>query len=129
MSSPRFEVIANAATSNLVMVEGASLSSTMTFTDLDTGAAIRLSGSRVDLLLYSGLGGPLLTSFSSSGSGAAITVEPGGTDGAIEFHKAVPGIPVGTWPYVLLATDGDGICEPLLDPALFKVLARNGGQP
>jgi hypothetical protein len=126
MSSPTFEVIADAATLNLVMVEGTSMSSALSFADLETSAAENWSGaSRVDMYVYSG--SVVFMQLSSSGiSGASGTLTLT-TSGVVRFNKQSGGPAAGTWPYTMELTWNDGTVDTLIPPALLKVVPRNEG--
>jgi hypothetical protein len=126
MSSPTFEVIADAATLNLVMVEGTSMTSTLSFSDLETSAAENwTNAARVDMFVYSGSG--LLMTLSSAGiSGVSGTLLLT-TSGVVHFNKKTNTPPAGTWPYTMELIWNDGSIDTLIPPALLKVVPRNEG--
>lgn len=128
MGAPSFEVIADTATLNLVMVEGASMNAAFVFTDLETSAAENWSGvTRADMYIYSGSGSGLYMQLSSSGiSGASGTLTVA-VNGILTFNKFSSVPAAGTYPYTTELTWSDGAIETIMPPALLKVIPKYEG--
>jgi hypothetical protein len=122
-SSPSFEVIADAATQNLIAVEGDTLNGTLAFTDEETGEALNLSGMVAIMTIYSGVSGVELMRLNSASGDLAIA------SGTVRFSNPANRPPVGTWPYVLKTSGASVGVNTILGPALFKVISQSQGLP